>query len=304
MGTSVAEILARSFHWGELKAFELRCLAEEDVTVLQPVASIEQHGPALPVKVDELLCDEVCRRAAAKVVAAGGSVVVAPCLYVGLAEHHLPFGGTLTLDVPTYKAVLKNLCGSMVRQGFNRVLLLNGHGGNDSALKNISQELTTELDACIAFASYWTIPSVAVGFGEILTAQPSVLHAGEGESSMMLALRPDLCDQEALNTLECPPNEHGMMDVRGVYRWQSFADYTPTGCLGVPSAATAEKGEKMFEVAADGVAEALLAPDEEWATGTRYYSSRLPGSGPGGGEKQRWLAFDKAMFPSLYRSKL
>ena len=48
---------------------------------------------------------------------------------------------------------------------------------------------------------------------------------------MMLALRPDLCDQEALNTVVCPPNEEGMMDVRGVYRWQAFADYTPTGAL-------------------------------------------------------------------------
>ncbi len=46
---------------------------------------------------------------------------------------------------------------------------------------------------------------------------------------MMLALRPDLCDQEAMNTVVCPPNEEGMMDVRGVYRWQAFADYTPTG---------------------------------------------------------------------------
>ena len=46
---------------------------------------------------------------------------------------------------------------------------------------------------------------------------------------MMLALRPDLCDQEALDTVVCPPNEEGMMDVRGVYRWQAFADYTPTG---------------------------------------------------------------------------
>ena len=297
-----ATLLRRSFMWGELKAFELRKLAEEGCTVVQPVASIEQHGPALPVKVDELLCNEVARQAAEKVIAAGGKVVVAPCLYVGLAEHHMPFGGTLTLSVATYKAVLKDLCGSMVREGFTRVLLLNGHGGNDTALKNISQELTTELDACIAFASYWTIPYVSEAFGKILTAQASVLHAGEGESSMMLALRPDLVDEEALRSVQCPPDEHGMMDVRGVYRWQSFADYTPTGCLGVPSAATAEKGSRMFEAAAEGVSSALLAPDSEWAAGTRFYSSQLPGSGPGGGEKQRWLAFDKAMFPNLYES--
>ena len=61
-------------------------------------------------------------------------------------------------------------------------------------------------------------------------------NAGEGESSMMLALRPDLCDTKAMETLVCPPHEEEMMNVRGIYRWQSFADYTPTGVLGVPSA--------------------------------------------------------------------
>ena len=64
--------------------------------------------------------------------------------------------------------------------------------------------------------------------------------------------------------------------------------------------ATAEKGEAMFEAAAAGIADALLAPDDEWATGTRMYDARIPGSGPGGGETQRWLAFDKAMFDTLY----
>lgn len=258
--------------WDEMKAFELRKLAEEGYTVLQPVASTEQHGPGLPVGVDTLLCAEVARRTAERVAEAGGKVVVAPCLHVGLAEHHMPFGGTLTLDVATYKGVLKGLTGSMVREGFKRILLLNGHGGNETALKNISQELSTELDATIATASYWTIPSVAVAYGSILTAQSKVMHAGtsvvlfhsppphalfpsfvsaehchstsqlcftragEGESSMMLALRPDLCDMKAMETLVCPPIEEGMMDVRGIYRWQSFADYTPTGVLGVPAA--------------------------------------------------------------------
>lgn len=56
---------------------------------------------------------------------------------------------------------------------------------------------------------------------------------------MMLALRPDLCDMQAMKTLVCPPEEDEMMNVRGIYRWQSFADYTPTGVLGVPAAGEA-----------------------------------------------------------------
>ena len=96
--------------WSDMKAFELRALAEHGYTVLFPVASTEQHGPGLPVGVDQFLCEEVARRTAERVADAGGKVVVAPCLYVGLAEHHMPFGGTLTLDVATYKALLSNLC--------------------------------------------------------------------------------------------------------------------------------------------------------------------------------------------------
>ena len=134
-------------------------------------------------------CTEVAKRTAERVAEAGGKVVVAPCLHVGLAEHHMPFGGTLTLDVASYKAVLKGLTGSMVREGFKRILLLNGHGGNETALKNISQELSTELDATIATASYWTIPSVAVAYGSILTAQAKVMHAGNSSEQQPFAVR-------------------------------------------------------------------------------------------------------------------
>ena len=168
--------------------------------MLQPVASTEQHGPALPTGVDTMLCSEVARRTAARVAEAGGKVVVAPCLHVGLADHHMPFGGTLTLDVAAYKAVLKGLTGSMVREGFKRILLLNGHGGNETALKNISQELSTELDATIATASYWTIPSVAVAYGSILTAQAKVMHAGMTTHGAHTILVPVLARNRALLT--------------------------------------------------------------------------------------------------------
>ena len=60
-------------------------------------------------------------------------------------------------------------------------------------------------------------------------------------------------------------------DVRGIYRWRSFADITPTGCVGVPAAATAAKGEQLFAAAAEGVADAMLATEEEWAHGSRVY---------------------------------
>ena len=179
--------------WANLKAYELRSLAERDALVIQPVASLEQHGPHLPVQVDVALVSEVALRAAQAIVGQA-PVVVAPTLWPGLAEHHMSLGGTVTLDLATYQAVLRCLCRSFQRQGFRRVCLLNGHGGNVTALTNISAELTLELGMPVTTATYWTLPETAEAFAGILERQDNVRHACEAETSMMLALRPELVD--------------------------------------------------------------------------------------------------------------
>ena len=114
--------------WHELRAPELRALAEADALVIIPVGSTEQHGPHLPVQVDARLAAEVARRAAAR-ISEHGSVVVAPTLWCGLAEHHMAFGATITLDFATFHALIRCVCDSILRHGFRRLALLNGHGG-------------------------------------------------------------------------------------------------------------------------------------------------------------------------------
>ena len=94
---------------------------------------MEQHGPHLPVGVDTFLSEGVCK-AAAEAIAADMPIVVAPTLWCGMAEHHMAYGGTFTLDIPTYRAVLLCLLKSLERHGFKRVLIVNGHGGNIAAL--------------------------------------------------------------------------------------------------------------------------------------------------------------------------
>ena len=120
--------------WSRLRAEELRRLAAEDAIVIVPVASQEQHGPHLPVQIDTLLCTEVARRAARR-VAEHRPIVVLPPVWTGLSEHHMAFGGTITLDFPAFLALLRGICLSLKRHGFRRILLLNGHGGNIAALK-------------------------------------------------------------------------------------------------------------------------------------------------------------------------
>jgi creatinine amidohydrolase len=246
-----------SVEWAKLRAAELRELAAKDAIVVVPVASIEQHGPHLPVMTDTLLCSEVCRRAA-EVVAASRPVVVTPAVWSGLSEHHMPFGGTLSLGFEAFFALFRGLCGSLKRHGFERVALINGHGGNISALRVVVDELTPALGLRLATATYW--PAAELAFAEILERQPGVHHACEAETSMVMALAPELVDMARLDEAERGATPSGPT-TQPLHRWRSFAARTENGVFGHPAAASAEKGERLLAAATEALAKALLDQD-------------------------------------------
>ena len=250
----------KEIEWHKLRAPELRALGEADAMVIIPVGSTEQHGPHLPVQVDARLAAEVAKRAAAR-IAEGRPVVVAPTLWCGLAEHHMAFGATITLDFATFHALIRCVCESILRHGFRRLALLNGHGGNIKALDVIAGELQRELGVRVVSATYWTVSGVAKAFKEILEMQPGVAHACEAETSMMLALEPDLVDRDEMARVD--GDMRNLSVSGGVYRWRGFEEMTESGVIGFPAAASAEKGERLLAAAAEGVAEALTR-EEIW----------------------------------------
>src|SRR3712207_2213596 len=95
--------------WMRLTAEELRARAEADALVIVPVASLEQHGPHLATGVDIVLATAVAGRVARRMAEAGAPVVVTPTVWTGLAEHHMAFGGTVTLDYDAFAAVLRGI---------------------------------------------------------------------------------------------------------------------------------------------------------------------------------------------------
>jgi creatinine amidohydrolase len=248
--------------WGRLKASQINALAARDACVIVPVASTEQHGPHLPTQVDCLLVGEIARRAA---VAAAPltATVVAPTVWTGLAEHHMSLGGTFTLDYATFHALLRGVCRSLTRHGFRRILLLNGHGGNVAALTVTANELAVELDAPVATATYWLLAQAA--FASILERQPNVRHACEAETSMMLALAPDLVDMRLAEQAVGPTGRElaEVTSTDAAVRWRSFQVRTTHGVIGDPRAATAEKGERLLGAAAEAVAR-LIGNREFW----------------------------------------
>ena len=253
MGDVMTEVL-----WNRMTAEELRQKAVDDAIVLLPVASTEQHGPHLATGVDAFLGGEGCQRAA-RIVARNRAIVVAPVVWMGLAEHHAAFGGTFSLSLSTYHCLLKELCGSILQAGFKKILIVNSHGGNVAALNALTTDLARELSAPIATTTLYSLPHESGAYAEILEDQKTVRHACEAETSMMLASFPDCVRNDRIveafgpmSTLAPPLN-----------LWRSLKELTPSGVLGNARKASATKGERLLDVAAELLAAKLIA-GEPW----------------------------------------
>ena len=251
-----------SIEWANLKAHELRALATDGAVVVAPVAALEQHRPHLPVMVDSRLATEVSHRAARKAFDERPTVVL-PVVWSGLSEHHMPFGGTITLDTAALTAVFRCIIDSVRRHGFTDVLILNGHGGNIVASQVIAQDLSLEFpDVTIVAATYWL--EAASRLGPLLEDQSNVMHAGEAETSMMLALEPHLVDDSDLAAHRTDADLGFLSAGEGSFRWRDLAAVTPNGVIGDPSTASAEKGERLLDAASDAIADLITDP-QTWA---------------------------------------
>lgn len=235
--------------WMDLTAEELRAKAATDTIVVLPVASIEQHGPHLPVGVDTILCGGVCKAAAER---AGDDVdvIVAPTLWCGMAEHHMAFGGTFTFDIPTYRAVLLSFLKSIERHGFHRVLIVNGHGGNIAALTAFLPDFARETRLHVEATTYFMLAQDALP--ALLEDQKGVQHACEVETSMMMVLAPGSVREPRL--AEAFGARDGLPGRPTVSRHRSFREMTETGVIGDARRATPEKGQACLDACADALA--------------------------------------------------
>jgi creatinine amidohydrolase len=251
--------MSQSVMWKELTAADLRERALAGAVAVLPVASMEQHGPHLPVGVDTILTEAVCR-AAAEAISADTPVVVAPTLWCGMAEHHMAFGGTFTFDIPTYRAVLLCFLKSIERHGFSRVLVVNGHGGNIAALSAFLPDFARETGLKVRMTTYFD--QAKTPMAEILEDQKGVHHACEAETSLMMVVAPDTVRRDKLPEAHGPA--HSSAPPAGIARYRSFRDITPSGVIGDARRASADKGEKLLSALRDGIA-AVIRDPQTWS---------------------------------------
>lgn len=242
--------------WRKLRADQLRERAKQDAMVIIPIGSLEQHGPHLPVEVDSILGETVALRTAQAIAQRGQPVLVLPVLWTGISEHHMSFGGTISLDLAAFSALVGGVVRAVHRHGFRRIVLLNGHGGNENALRCITDELTPAMGIPIVQFTYWYAAAEAVG--AILETQPGLTHACEAETSMMMAVRPELVatDRIALAKANRTADVTDLIG-GGVYLWRSIGARSASGALGNPEAATADKGKRLFDAVSQTLADKL-----------------------------------------------
>ena len=212
----------------------------EETPVVIPIAAHEQHGHHLPLHTDSYLLGEVVRRLENEI---SKEVLIAPLQWFGSSHHHLDFPGTLSADPRLYLDLLVNEAECFLKHGFKRLVFLNGHGGNmvpgAQAVFELRQRFRDQADLLFLSTTYWEHGTIDSGSADF--HQQAMGHACEWETSMMLAIRPDLVG----NYAEAEATQQG--DVfAGATRGWTMKDRTDVGHIGHPSVATREKGEVLF----------------------------------------------------------
>jgi len=234
---------------------ELRAVDCERVVVVAPIAACEQHSLHLPTFTDTLLVTAVAEGAEQL---APSEILLLPTLWFGASHHHLRFGATLSASVDTHIDMLCDLVTPLLDDGFVRLLILNGHGGNIDTMQTALRRLQPAYrERILSAASYWDLAQAELA--AIAEGPRQVMgHACEFETSMVMALRPDLVRTDKIqNDLEA--NDPAL---RGLYLADDMRQRTDHGAVGYCELATPEKGRRMIDAAARRVVEvarALLA---------------------------------------------
>ena len=207
-------------------------------TLLVPVGSCEQHGPALPLDTDTRIASAVAIGAAAMV---GDDVLVAPPVSFGASGEHEMFPGTISIGQEALRSVLVEL-GRSAGRWARRLVFVNGHGGNVEVLREAVELLRAESRD----AGWWPC-APPPGF-------VSDAHAGRTETSLLLALAPETVRLERAQ----PGNTAPLAQLLPALRTGGVGAVSPNGILGDPSGATAEEGRRLLEAMITGCAQFLL----------------------------------------------
>ena len=266
---------APSRFWADLATTDFAALDRARAIAVLPVAATEQHGPHLPLSVDTDLVDGIVR-ASLPHLPTELPVLFLPTQAVGYSPEHQAFAGTLTLRAETLIRLWTDVAESVAASGVNKLVLFNSHGGQVSLMDVVARDLRARLGMLVYSVSWFNLPLTDEAGGDVnarFSAQEHRfgVHAGEVETSMMRALRPERVRMAQAQHFPSSAQQRAVQfpilgnGKSAKLAWQ-MQDYNPHGAAGNAAAATAEKGHALVQAAGRALAQLLgeidrLPPD-------------------------------------------
>ncbi len=234
--------------WEEMNA----AIAAKKVVIL-PTGSIEQHGPHLPLDVDVFLAESVCLEAGRR---AADRVLVLPPVPFGLNRHHIDFPGTIHIEPEVFIAFCLNVTKSVAYHGFEKILIINGHGSNTPLVDLVARKTVLETHSLCIAANYYTLGVEAF---QQVRETPVMAHADEFETSLYLHLAPERVRMDRAVADNDLAGRYMTSDSTTPY--VRFSDYwsrwTKVGVHGDPTVATAAKGKVSWDAVLKNLVELL-----------------------------------------------
>lgn len=233
-------------------------LPKDKAAIILSIASIEQHGPVLPLVTDSL-SGQTLLAAALRRLEPETQAWVIPPLFYGRSGEHAEFPGTITLSAATLTAVIFDIARSLKRAGFRRLVLLNSHGGNPSILDVVARDIRQETGLMVFNIATFRLNLPLTPFSE--DERRWSTHANEWETSVIMAMAPELVRMDRIDATGGYPRDkqagrHLEMLGPMTYAWLTH-DVTSTGVLGDPRGAAAEKGVITIEKTIGRLAEVI-----------------------------------------------
>ncbi|MFB6304691.1 MAG: creatininase family protein [Haloferacaceae archaeon] len=237
--------------WPDLAEY----VAEESLAVV-PLGSTEQHGPHLPLATDHLIAESLARAATERT-----GHLLTPTVNVGVSPHHRQFHGTMWVDAPVFRDYVESLTRNLTYHGVDRVVFVNAHGGNVPHLREVGRRLRDDGTAyCVEWMWDESIPDLVDDLFE-----HNGPHGGPKETAMVMHLAGHLVREDRLAEARdggTIPAEYEGYRQHGARVFYDAIDNTENGVLGDQTDATPEKGERLFEAAADQLVALLEWLDE------------------------------------------
>jgi creatinine amidohydrolase len=248
--------------WADLTTRDFAALDPARTVAVLPLGATEQHGPHLPLGVDTCLVDGIVA-AALPLLPADLPVLFLPTQAIGLSPEHARFAGTLTLSSETLIRLWKDIGAGVARAGLKKLVLFNAHGGHTGAMDIVARELREAHGLIVYSVSWFHLPLGEANAQFSAEEHRFGVHAGEIETSMMLALRAPLVRTEAAQDFQSSSRQRAadyaiLGDGRSAKLGWAMQDYNADGAAGNAAAATAAKGRKVVDAAAAQLALLLV----------------------------------------------